>query len=128
MSRSVCFSPSTIRQARELVSKASSIDELRSAQAVLLSVDHRMSRTQVAALLGVAQATVGRLRTHARKPAAQKKTPRRTSWGGRRRALMTFEEEKAFLEPWSQQAQTAGMLIVGPLQAALAQKLGRTVR
>jgi hypothetical protein len=42
--------------------------------------------------------------------------------------LMSFEAEAAFLAPWVQQAQTAGMLIVGPLQAALAQQLGRQVR
>ena len=128
MSRPVRFSPSTIRQARALVSTATSVDELRAAQAVLLAVDHHLNRAQVATLLGVAAATVGRLRQHARKPAAQKKTGRRGSWGGRRRCLMTLEDEMAFLEPWMQQAQTAGMLIVGPLQAALAQKLGRKIR
>lgn len=128
MSRPVHFSASTIRQARALVSTASSIDELRAAQAVLLAADHGMSRTQIASLLGVAGATVGRLRNHARKTAAQKRVPRRTSWGGRRRAVMSVEEEKAFLEPWAQQARSAGMLIVGPLQAALAQRLGRKVR
>ena len=128
MPRPVYFTPSTIRQARALVSKASSVDELRSAQAVLLSVDHGMSRPQIAALLGVAQATVGRLRIQARKPAAQKKSARRASWGGRRRTLRTLEEERAFLDPWAQQAQSAGRLIVGPLQAALAQRLGRKVR
>ena len=128
MSRPVRFSPSTIRQARALVSTATSVDELRAAQAVLLAVDHHLNRAQVAALLGVAAATVGRLRQHARKPAAQKKTGRRGFWGGRRRCLMTLEEEKAFLEPWAHQAHTAGMLIVGPLQAALAQKLGRKIR
>jgi len=128
MSRPVRFSPSTIRQARAVVSKATSVDELRSAQAVLLAVDHGMSRTQIAGLLGVAEVTVGRLRHYARKPAAEKKSARRTGWGGRRRALMTLEQEGAFLQPWAEQAQTAGMLIVGPLQAALAQKLGRQVR
>ena len=128
MSRPVRFSPSTIRQARALVSTATSVDELRAAQAVLLAVDHRLSRAQIAALLGVAAATVGRLRQHARKPAAQKKTGRRGRWGGRRRCLLTWEAEKAFLEPWAHQAQTAGMLIVGPLQAALAQRLGRQIR
>jgi len=108
MSRPVHFTPSTIRQARALVSKASSVDELRSAQAVLLSVDHGMSRPQIAALFGEAQATVGRLRSHARKPAAQKKSARRASWGGRRRALMTLEEERAFLDPFGSTGSDRG--------------------
>jgi len=128
MSRPARFSASVIRHARARVSKSSTVDELRAVQAVLLAVDHDLNRTQIAALLGVAEATVGRLRRHARKKAAQKALPRRAAWGGRRRALLTPAEEKAFLEPWAQQAQSAGMLIVGPLQAALAQQLGRRVR
>ena len=51
----------------------------------------------------------------------------RKRWGGRRRALMTLEEEKAFLAPWVEHARTAGVLVVSPLRAALAEKLGRKV-
>ena len=40
---------------------------------------------------------------------------------------MTLEEEKAFLAPWVEQARPAGMLVVSPLRAALAEKLGRRV-
>ena len=40
---------------------------------------------------------------------------------------MTLEEEEAFLAPWVEQARTAGMLVVSPLGAALAEKLGRKV-
>ena len=40
---------------------------------------------------------------------------------------MTAQEEKAFLAPWVEQARSAGMLVVSPLRAALAEKLGRKV-
>jgi hypothetical protein len=39
--------------------------------------------------------------------------------------MMTVEEEKAFLDPWVEQARGAGVLAVSPLRAALAEKLGR---
>lgn len=39
--------------------------------------------------------------------------------------MMTIEEEKAFLAPWAEQARDAGVLVVSPVRAALAEKLGR---
>jgi hypothetical protein len=35
--------------------------------------------------------------------------------------------EKDFLTPWAEQAKTGGVLVVSPLRAALAQRLGRPV-
>ena len=40
---------------------------------------------------------------------------------------MSVEEERDFLEPWAESAADGGMLIVAPLRAALAQRLGRSV-
>jgi transposase len=51
-----------------------------------------------------------------------------SNWGGRRRELMTFDEEKKFLEPWEQQAKDGGILVVSVIRAALAQHLGRSVK
>src|SRR5438128_2032026 len=67
-----------------------------------------------------------RLQQRFREGLEPSRSPRRR-WGGRRRALMTLEEEEAFLAPWVEQARTAGMLVVSPLGAALAEKLGRKV-
>ena len=39
--------------------------------------------------------------------------------------MMTIEEEKAFLAPWVEQARDAGVWVVSPVRAALAEKLGR---
>lgn len=46
--------------------------------------------------------------------------PRKT-WGGRRRAVLSWEEEAAFLAPWAEQVRDAGVLVVLPLRAALAE-------
>ncbi len=40
---------------------------------------------------------------------------------------MSLEEEHEFLQPWADSAVDGGMLIVAPLRAALAQRLGRPV-
>jgi hypothetical protein len=40
---------------------------------------------------------------------------------------MSVEEEEAFLKPWLEQAEAGGLLVVSPIRAALAQRLGRPV-
>lgn len=40
---------------------------------------------------------------------------------------MSVEEERDFLAPWAQLAAAGNMLVVSPLRAALAQKLGKKV-
>ena len=40
---------------------------------------------------------------------------------------MSIEEEQAFLEPWAEQAESGGVLVISVLWAALAQRLGRPV-
>ena len=40
---------------------------------------------------------------------------------------MGAEDEKEFLKPWAEQAKEGGVIVVSPLRAALAQKLGRAV-
>ena len=48
-------------------------------------------------------------------------------WGGRRKALLSVEQEGEFLAPWAEQAKEAGLLVLSPIRAALAQRLGRPV-
>jgi transposase len=114
-------------QAQKAVAQASSLKELRAAQAVLLPAIMGATLTQTAALLGVGRATVARLQAEfrqAKKPSAGKQR----NWGGRRNALLTIKEEEEFLAPWLEQARSGGILVVSPLQAALAQRLGKRVK
>jgi transposase len=112
-----------VAKARAVVAQASDARELRAAQAVLLPALAHTTLEQTATLLGVGRASVPRLQQRFRE--ARPVAAFRRSWGGRRRAMMTEEAEKAFLEPWAQQARDAGVLVVSPLRAALAEKLGR---
>ncbi len=47
--------------------------------------------------------------------------------GGRRRQSLTLKEEREFLAPFLEQAQSGGILVVGGIKRALDQRLGRKV-
>ena len=51
----------------------------------------------------------------------------RVGRGGRRWALLSWEEEEAFLEQWHQKAAVGEVLTVHDLHQALAQRVGRKV-
>jgi transposase len=126
MSRPRHIDSKLVVQAQAVLSQATSANELRAAQAILLPALAHTTLEQTAALLGVSRASVARLQQRFREGLQTAAFPRRR-WGGRRRALMSVEEEKAFLAPWVEQARSAGVLVVSPLRAALAEKLGRKV-
>jgi len=107
-----------VRQATDAVSNPKDTTEIRCAQAVLLPALMGATLEQTAALLGVSRASVPRLQERFRQSMQTGKSPPRC-WGGRRRSLMTFDEEKEFLEPWAQQAKTGGILVVSVIRAAL---------
>ena len=124
MSRPRRIDPELVAKARAAVAQAADAKELRTAQAILLPALAHTTLEQTATLLGVGRASVPRLQQRFRERLQSAAGPSR-SWGGRRRAMMTLEEEKTFLAPWAEQARDAGVLVVSPLRAALAEKLGR---
>jgi transposase len=126
MSRSRRIDAKLVSKAQTVVTETTNLGEFRAAQAVLLPAIAHTTLEQTAVLLGVGRATVARLQQRLRE-AVRAATPIRRGWGGRRRALLTFQEEEEFLAPWVEQAEAAGVLVVSPLRAALAEKLGRKV-
>ena len=70
---------------------------------------------------------MARLQSAFRKKKTAGPNPAR-NWGGRRQSLLTPEEEKAFLKPWLANAATGNLVVVSPLRAALAQRLGKPVK
>lgn len=121
--------PELVKKAQAAAAAAATVRELRAAQATLLPAVLGTTLTETARLLGVGRATVGRLQADFRRAsqASAADTPR-PRWGGRRKSLLTFEQEKEFLAPWLEQASAGGLLVVSPIRAALAQKLGRPVK
>ena len=105
------------------------MEELRAAQAVLLPAVMNTTLKETAALMGVGRATVPRLQSNSDKVAKRILSgDKQRNWGGRRNALLTWAEEEEFLAPWLEQASAGGLLVVSPLRAALAEKLGQPVK
>jgi transposase len=115
-----------VEHAKRLAAKAASAEELRCAQAVLLPALLGATLEQTAAVLGIGRATVNRYqaKVHRRLTHPAQLDPQ---WGGRRRAAMTEAQEREFLRPWAKSSLDGGMLVVAPLRAALAQRLGHPV-
>ena len=114
-----------VARARRVVTRTTNVEELRAAQAVLLPAVASATLEQTAAILGVGRATVARLQQRFRQSAHR--GVKRPRWGGRRKALLSLEQEAEFLAPWAEQAKAAGVLVLSPIRAALAQRLGRPV-
>lgn len=108
-------------QAQVVAAQASDVDSLRCAQAVL-----GVTLEQAAMLLGVGRASVVRLQARLRQLCANPDAVR-PSWGGRRRACLTPQQESDFLARWQDDTNAGGVLVAWPLRAALAQRLGRPV-
>lgn len=115
-----------VSKAQATVAGATDIRQLKAAQAVLLPAITGATLEQTASLLGVGRASVHRLQQQFRQGIQEPSRPRK-KWGGRRRALLSWDEEEAFLAPWVEPARQAGVLVVSPLRAALAEKLGRRI-
>lgn len=124
MARPRSIDPQLVRKALEVSRQTQDCQELRQALAVLLPAQTNTTLDQTARILGLGRATVVRLQ-HAFKNRPVS-APRKV-WGGRRRSLMSVEAEKEVLRPWEEQAKTGGVLVLSPIRAALAQKLGRKV-
>jgi len=127
MARPRRIDPLIVKRAHMTAATATSVESLRQCQAVLLSALFGATLEQTAAVLGVGRATVPRLQAAFRQHRSAGSNPAR-NWGGRRKSLLTQQEEVAFLKPWLESAATGQVVVVSPLRAALAQRLGKPVK
>ena len=127
MARPRRIDPLLVKRAHMPAATAPSVESLRQCQAVLLPALFGATRAQTAHVLGVGRATVARLQAACRKQGSVWHT-RVRHWGGRRQALLTPEEERAFLNPWVDRAATGNRVVVSPIRAALAHRLGQPVK
>ncbi len=119
--------PEIVKQAEIAAASATSLKTMRQCQAVLLPALLGATLEQTASLLGVSRATVPRLQSAFRKGQSDGPAPSR-NWGGRRRSLLTKTDEAEFLKPWLESAATGNLVVVSPIRAALAQRLGQPVK
>ena len=127
MARPRRIDPLVVERAQLTATTSTSVESLRQCQAVLLPALFGATLEQTAAVLGVGRATVARLQTAFRKQRADESNPSR-NWGGRRQSLLTPEKEVAFLKPWLESAAAGNLVVVSPIRAALAQRLGKPVK
>ena len=130
MSRQRVSDPVVEARAARAVATSRTVQELRAAQSILLPATLGITLEQAAAMLGVSRASVARWQKRFRESSPEHPradSSKKATWGGRRRALMSYPEEEDFLAPWVEKAEAGGILVVSPLRAALAQKLGRKV-
>jgi transposase len=116
-----------VKRAQLTAATSSSVVSLRQCQAVLLPALFGATLEQTAAVLGVGRATVPRLQAAFRKTLSPPAAPTR-NWGGRRKALLTPEEEITFLKPWLDSAASGHLVVVSPIRAALAQQVGKPIK
>lgn len=126
MARPIRIDVKLVAKAKRAVKTTRDLDDFRSALAVLLPAKAGLTLKVTAQLLGVGTASVNRMQTrfHAGRTAAS----RARNWGGRRKSLLTLQEELDFLKPWAEQARGAGLLVLSPIRAALAQRVGHPVK
>lgn len=127
MARPRRIDPLIVQRAQLTAATSTSVESLRQCQAVLLPALFGATLEQTANVLGVGRATVARLQAAFRKQRAALPTVPR-NWGGRRQSLLTPAEEGAFLKPWLARATTGNLVVVSPIRAALAQRLGQPVK
>jgi transposase len=127
MARPRRIDPLVVERAQRTAATSTSVKALRQCQAILLPALFGATLEQTAAALGVGRATVARLQSAFRGQVPEGSGSGR-NWGGRRQSLLSEEEERAFLQPWLENAAAGSLVVVSPIRAALAQRLGQPVK
>ena len=127
MPRKPQISQKLVNAAREAARNASSADELRAAQTILLSDSLHLTLDRIGDVIGRSRATAARLRAGFRGTALVEKSARKRNWGGRRRFHLTLEEEESLLSEFLDTARDGGILEVGSIRAACEEKIGGKV-
>ena len=117
-----------ISRATLAAQSAATVQELRLALSILLPALLGASNQQTAQAIGVGHATVSRLRAAFSKVKSDPPTAAKYTWGSRRNAWMSFEEEKEFLAPWLAKADQGMLVVASPIREALAKRLGQPVK
>lgn len=126
MARPTTISDEMVEAAQEIVQGAQTARQLRKGLCIVLPSALGVSNATTAQVLGVGSATVVRMQREIRDQVSGNRFPK-GNWGGRRRQLLSIEEEKQFLEPWTKEAEVGGVLVVPPIHEALEKRLGRSL-
>ena len=126
MGRRADISAEMVEAARETVKKTRDAGQLRKAMSVVLVGAMGLTLPRVGELIGRSRATVARFHEEF-KAWMSGGQDKEKNWGGRRRAYLTFEEEKEFLSGFFEVASRGGILVVQEVRSALEKRLGHKV-
>ena len=116
----------SIDAAQASLKAATTLEQLRQAQAVVLPLVYGLNLTQTAAAIGVSSKWASRLRN--KFIDGHVLDDRGTAVrGGRHRQSFSVEREAELLAPFLESAKAGGILVVAPIKAALEQALGREI-
>jgi transposase len=96
--------------------------EFRRGLIVTLMADNRYKAEEIASLLSISVRTVFEELSRIRKPSSYETTG---TWGGRRRSLMTYSQEEAFLDKYLEQAEEGTILTIPELHVAFNEEVGK---
>jgi hypothetical protein len=116
-----------IEAARTLLREATTVEQLRQAQAVLLPLELGLSLEQTAKAIGRSPRATCALRTRfVQVQTGRRQAPRRKS-ELRNRATVTLEREGEILDEVLKGATDGAVLVIPGLKSALEDRLGRSV-
>ena len=127
MARPAHYQDEELAWAKLLIETATTVQQLRRGQAMLLPALTGASMDTTATLLGLGRNQVCVLRRQFRAPDQAPLLGEQDQRGGRRRELLSLEEEARFVQGWSDQAKQGGALSVALIHAALEKKVGKRV-
>ena len=126
MGRKSELSAEMAEAAGRVVKTTKNADELRRSLSVVLSVRLGLALPVVGGLIGRSRATVVRYHNQF-SDWYSGLTGSVKNWGGRRRAYLTFDEEKELVAEFFEQASKGGMLVVSEVHKALEKRVGHRV-
>ena len=126
MARPATGDEEVLIRAREVIASATTLGQLRQAQAVVLPLDCGMSLEATARAVGVSPGWACRLRRRFMQGLLVG-APEAARPGGRNNENMSVEAEREFLAPFLEQAAVGGVLVAAQIKAALDEHLGREV-
>jgi hypothetical protein len=126
MARSAHYDETELAWATLLIETAATLQQLRR-QAMLLPALTGASLDTTATLLGVGRNQVCVLRRQFRAAGNAQSLGDQDRRGGRRRELLSLEEETRFVQGWINKAKEGRALVVAPIHLALEKRVGKRV-
>ncbi len=121
MARTSHFTEQQVEHARSIRDAACSATDVLKALSVILPAEVHVDAKQSARVLGISNRTLFRYQAEIR----HHDTRIKKSWGGRRNALLSPEEENEFLALWISKAERGEVLTVPPIHRALMERIGK---